>query len=248
MTFCASCGIEFIPDKEHPYQKFCCQQHRKKFGHKQERLIRTQKEREARGQKVCSICGSLWFSTRDHPYYCSDQCSDVAEKRGHKQWNKDNYIAALPKKRVCLYCGEEFEAIGKRKFCRDEHGYLYLYGRELPKEHTKQCEWCGSIFITRYQKARACPKHAKRLANWERKQRMLAVVHVPYSRWEIFQRDNFLCHICGAPIDMNAPAPLPYSPSIDHVIPIKHGGADASYNVMASHFICNSKKSDRLMQ
>jgi 5-methylcytosine-specific restriction endonuclease McrA len=77
---------------------------------------------------------------------------------------------------------------------------------------------------------------------------MRSVIHVPYSRWEIFQRDNFVCHICGAPIDMNALAPTPMSPSIDHVIPIKLGGADTEDNVKAAHFICNSKKSDRLMQ
>ena len=35
------------------------------------------------------------------------------------------------------------------------------------------------------------------------------------------------------------------SASIDHVVPISHGGLDAWHNVRLAHWICNVRRSDR---
>ncbi len=59
----------------------------------------------------------------------------------------------------------------------------------------------------------------------------------------IFKRDNFRCQICGKKVAMNKKAPSPYSPSIDHIIPLVKGGTHEPKNVRLVHFICNSIKS-----
>ena len=71
----------------------------------------------------------------------------------------------------------------------------------------------------------------------------------PYKRLEIFEADDWTCHICGKQIDRAAPWPLPWSPVVDHVIPLdpKHGGLDCKTNCRASHARCNAAKSNLLM-
>ena len=63
---------------------------------------------------------------------------------------------------------------------------------------------------------------------------------------EIFERDNWMCGICGEKIDSKVKAPHRLAASIDHIYPIARGGNHTRDNVQASHQGCNSKKSDRL--
>ena len=55
--------------------------------------------------------------------------------------------------------------------------------------------------------------------------------------------EETICHLCGHPIDFDAPARTRYSPSVDHVIPLSKGGDMlARENLRAAHFGCNSSK------
>lgn len=59
------------------------------------------------------------------------------------------------------------------------------------------------------------------------------------------------CHLCGYPIDLNAPrlAGRPgweLSLHIDHVVPMSKGGHDALENVRPAHGKCNVVKSNRV--
>jgi hypothetical protein len=243
---CANCGNKFVPDLNHIYKIYCSPACQKNVQHVKERGpngSRTKKERESREQIACGICGYLFTPTKEHHKYCSKECGFEAEELQDKAYRSNNKIE--PTKRICKLCGIEFEALGKWKCCCKEHSYLYLYGVEIPKELTKICEWCGEEFATRISRARACPQHANRLNKWERKMRQRTAIHVHYSRFEIFRRDNFTCHICGTPINMKAKAPRGDSPTVDHVIPLVKGGSDTPENVRAAHFYCNSRKSYR---
>jgi len=247
LKFCPFCSMKF-DDNGNPFKMYCCRDHSKKAAHNKERSLRTAKEREVREKICCGICGKLFISSRQYKIYCSEECRKRANKE-HKKKENARRRPTKPITRICKWCGKDFEAIGKRKCCSDEHSYLYLYGRELPKEIIRECEWCGKEFKTRHSKSRCCcKKHTNRMNKYERAQRKRVAVHLSYSRFKIFQRDNFVCHICGEPIDMSAVAPANFSPTIDHVIPIRLGGADIPDNVKAAHFICNSIKGARLLQ
>lgn len=45
---------------------------------------------------------------------------------------------------------------------------------------------------------------------------------------------------------MKRVVPHPKAPTIDHVVPLDLGGDDKRANVQLAHFICNSRKSNRL--
>ena len=66
--------------------------------------------------------------------------------------------------------------------------------------------------------------------------------HQPYQNTYIFDRDGWICQICGRKINSRRKYPDPLSASIDHIVPLSKGGADSPVNVQASHLRCNMGK------
>jgi len=62
---------------------------------------------------------------------------------------------------------------------------------------------------------------------------------------EIFDRDGWICGICGEPIDLRAKAPNGDSVSLDHIVPMARGGSHTRRNVQAAHLACNQFKGAR---
>lgn len=63
-----------------------------------------------------------------------------------------------------------------------------------------------------------------------------------YRRIEVFERDRWVCYICGLKIDPEAKFPDPKSATIDHVFPLALGGKDRSNNVRTCCWSCNNSK------
>lgn len=84
------------------------------------------------------------------------------------------------------------------------------------------------------------PRHPGRSgAAWNRAR---AVVLVP----------GCVCHLCGRPLDFEAPARTRWSPSVDHLVPLKttrrldpetqkHLATDPAF-LRPAHFGCNSRR------
>ena len=66
--------------------------------------------------------------------------------------------------------------------------------------------------------------------------------HEPYTDISIFERDSWICGCCGLKIDKRLKWPNLLSKSIDHIVPISKGGADAPINLQATHLLCNISK------
>jgi len=246
MTYCTWCGEWFTPDNEHPYQKFCRTEHRKKYDHKQENIRRSQKRREK--FTPCPFCGTPFSPSKEHLKYCSDMCSSIAYVLNIQERHKTIVTENKGRIRNCKYCGREFntKVTGRSKYDTDKCYFLDVYGHEEPREIVKNCEYCGKEYPTRISKSIACCHgHTRRLNKIRRKARMRSTEQVHYSRFGIFQRDNFICYICGRPLNMDAVAPQWDSPSIDHVVALSNGGNDTPSNVKAAHFLCNTIKSNR---
>ena len=62
---------------------------------------------------------------------------------------------------------------------------------------------------------------------------------------EVFERDGWLCGVCGDPVDPGLKYPDPRSKSLDHIVPIARGGTHSSENAQLAHLRCNILKSDR---
>lgn len=63
---------------------------------------------------------------------------------------------------------------------------------------------------------------------------------------EVFDRDGWRCQLCGRKVNPTYRNPHPWSPSLDHVIPISEGGPHTRANTQLTHFRCNIQKHNRL--
>ncbi len=82
----------------------------------------------------------------------------------------------------------------------------------------------------------------RRMANRKREALKLGNNHERYIDAHIFERDNWMCGICGQKINKRLKNPNPRSKSIDHIIPLTKGGADSPINLQAAHLQCNIGK------
>ncbi len=63
---------------------------------------------------------------------------------------------------------------------------------------------------------------------------------------DVYERDNWICGICGQLVDKNLQHPNPMSKSIDHIIPFDKSGPDTFENVQLAHLVCNERKGNRI--
>lgn len=66
-----------------------------------------------------------------------------------------------------------------------------------------------------------------------------------FTRIEIFERDQWLCGICGKSVPQSLTWPHPLSPTIDHIVPLSKKGTHTRANVRTAHLSCNSARGNR---
>lgn len=64
---------------------------------------------------------------------------------------------------------------------------------------------------------------------------------------DLLERDRATCSACGEHIDVDIAWPDPFSPSIDHTVPVSRGGQHSMANTTAMHLRCNMVKGARLV-
>lgn len=126
--------------------------------------------------------------------------------------------------------------------------------RENPKPKVARrpaiCELCGAEFMADKRRFRYCSRDCfeanRHKANWKhvvrRRARLRGLTIESFDRIEIFERDDWVCQLCGDPVDRDTVRPDPRSPSIDHIIPVSRGGAHSRENVHTAHLGCNIRK------
>ncbi len=82
----------------------------------------------------------------------------------------------------------------------------------------------------------------KQAADIRRRHQLKSTQVEPIISKDIFERDNWICHLCGNPVDPTLEWPDPMSPSLDHIVPLANGGSHTEDNVACSHLRCNLSK------
>lgn len=131
-------------------------------------------------------------------------------------------------------------------------------GHEVkPKHHLEMrpCKYCGRVVpmssVQRSCGSQSCKRerNAERMreggwAKARRAQQATTEVEI-VSPLEVFERDGWLCGICGKSVSKELRWPDPMSASIDHVQPLSLGGAHTMDNLRCVHLRCNIVRGNR---
>lgn len=206
---------------------------------------------------MCDVCCALIEGTSRPSKYCSARCKATAKKRRQvARWREDPT-------RVCTVegcggfrgCGDFCAAHYKRARAGDFGAVL----RELVRDRDPICTAtdCGRPHVARG----FCAWHwkvdaAERGVEWaveymeggggRRRAERYGVEYEFVDRAEIFERDGYICQLCGEDVDPAVKFPDSRAATVDHVVPISRGGDHVASNLALAHFSCNAAKGNRV--
>lgn len=136
--------------------------------------------------------------------------------------------------RICPVCDKPFCPC---KTSRTEDGWTEVCSQLCEQQRRLSLAGLGDFA------ARAARKAQTNRAKMARKHAIRRAAFVEkVDRLVVFERDGWICYLCGEPVDKTLTGRDPMAPSIDHIIPLSRGGLDCYDNVALAHYSCNCRK------
>lgn len=139
-------------------------------------------------------------------------------------------------------CDKKVEAYGlcKKHYRQTERG-RFLRQEERKRYYARES---GRLKQKEYKKS----KNGREIKKREKYRRRLRekTFYEKFTSLEIFERDNWICKICGEPVDKELKFPHPNSATLDHIFPLSRGGGHTRENTQLAHAVCNFKKGAKL--
>lgn len=234
---CCNCGQHFTSKWAHA--KYCSLECEREYV----RNKRIEANRRILPEVRCATCNSVIYPAKPNQKYCSSECNP--HEGGKPRWCQECGASLVGTERRVV-CSRECELRRGARKARE----LFVSRRTLIQ---KRCPICQKDFPARpnakYCGERCRKRQAKRAKKTLTHKQRCYLHHrryTPIDPYKVFDRDNWLCGICFAPVDRDTVAPDPLAPSLDHRIPLSKGGHHEWDNVRCAHFGCNSIKSDKL--
>ena len=222
---------------------------------------------DGRERGFCMGCDKLIFqSGRGRPKkWCSEACrvrtfregrsgSEASAAASQAKADAKAAVLAATADVVCSFCGGEVRrsATGiPYKYCSDSCVAKDARRRAVAEGRVCSVEGCGRAVAAKglcgshysIEWGRLNPDKRSARAHRYRARKLAAFVE-DVGRIDVLERDGWVCHICGEPIDKELEFPHRLYGTLDHVVPLSKGGLHCSDNVKAAHWICNSLKRD----
>lgn len=194
-------------------------------------------------------------SANDKP---CDPCMDAARTYWRDKSRRQTHGSTTLPPAACQICDAPIQRTSARgrppafcsEGCRSEKERRRARKRDgVPDVRHFECEACGKEWSrppVRGQQPRWCSDacgNAVRRA--DRRAREQGAYVAPVFRRKIFERDGWLCGICGKKVDPRKRHGDPLAATIDHIVPLAAGGTHEPANVQCAHARCNSSKRDR---
>lgn len=156
----------------------------------------------------------------------------------------------------CSQCGQGFTPErSAQRFCSlvcayaSRKGIAPVWATEAMRSpRSLPCKACETDVVTTgaVVLCEAC-RALRQREHWQGKNRrrratLRSVASEAYTLTEIARRDGYRCKLCRRKVDVRLKAPHPKSPTVDHIVPLAHGGDDTRINVQLAHWGCNSRK------
>lgn len=213
----------------------------------------------------CVTCGTTFpVGPKGHnAKFCSDECKTVCSIPGCTRVAKARTWCHLHYRRyethgtptpvgvmewatewVCVVCGTAVpKGSGRRAYCSGRCQQLWIRsGGDI--ERSRECIRCGEL-IDLFEGATPSRKRRTDVAlcvgckGRDRRPARRQLAH-------LLVRDFLICGICDRPVDPDLEWPAHCSATVDHILPVAHGGGDELDNLQLAHFACNSTKQNRV--
>jgi len=179
--------------------------------------------------KTCAFCASPFGTTTKRVVFCSLICA----QRSRAGWSASlDVVAYTPPTKTAP---------------------PVKHHRTTNRLTCGSCRVCGQPFVSFNTDVTCSPtcyelkqREARHAASQRRRALQRDAFVAPVYRKRVFESDGYRCHICNKMTKKTATVPHPMAPTIDHLTPLAKGGTHEPLNCRTAHFICNSKKSDRL--
>jgi len=231
---CINCNQVFVLiNKRGPAPKYCSNECRRNYwrNHKD---LKTKNEK-ALYKFVCKQCGKKFEAYGDKErLFCSRACFGKCNR------------TLIGTTRKCEVCGNLFEPGYKNQKCCSESCAHKKQWSEKQKTVSLICEHCGlefKVYNNCRSSAKYCSSTCKNAYNNHVKRARKRNANIekvfPY---KVYERDGWICQLCGKKVDKKIHYPNFMCASLDHVIPISKGGTHETNNVQLAHLICNIRK------
>lgn len=197
--------------------------------YREQRIVATRAWWDAhKVERTCEVCQRVWRAKRPEARFCSPRC-----------WGSVSRIDRLPVLHPNPFPLSWLPPRHPARLPEPRPARMFVAG------------WCphdGAPFVVESQlTSRYCSDRCQRASHRRlRRARARASGRVWVNRFAIFERDGWLCGICGDPVDRDAKVPDLAAPVLDHIVPLARGGIDAPDNLRCAHYYCNSVKRDQL--
>lgn len=186
--------------------------------------------------RACEWCGEM-FQPR---YVCARWC-DILCNHAQRYAERVGYDPRLARRFPFVTTGGPV--------CRAAYHYSGVWASAAARPRlfsAGYCAECGESFVVVAGKGDkycgvACNDRAVRRASKQRRRRALRGSGLIHPR-KVFERDGWVCRLCGAPTDREAVVPAARAATVDHILPVALGGEHVYSNVQCAHFICNVRK------
>lgn len=207
--------------------------------------------------KLCKNCGREFAPAHARgrtAVHCSAACRSAwADARKSERAHE----AARVPKRECMHPAcSNMVGFHRSKFCSRNCSVMFKRQMQSPYGFGDRCAiwidpcpWCGSL-VTRNFRSRPilcadCKVESKRRINAKKNLQRRASGELLVGVRDLALRDGDRCHLCSKRIDMALPGTDRDGPTIDHLIPVSHGGSNDSLNLALAHRKCNMARGNR---
>lgn len=136
-------------------------------------------------------------------------------------------------------CQRERNRIRMRDFNADHPGYYGKYSKVNNQRYKEEAK------LGLRSTKRAAHPESYRSGDAKRRAMKLGAEAENFYVREVFERDGWICGLCGETVDPQVKYPHPRSASLDHKVPLSKGGAHTRANSQCSHLSCNMAKGNR---
>lgn len=266
---CARCATEFVVTR--PTKRFCSERCRKRAERARRRRRYPEKHpkhnyvpvsRESVRVCAASDCVAEFVtSERSIRKYCSERCK-ARENERKKRVRRANRPCSVEGCEDIGYCSSGLCYMHADRRKRGIPFDRPKYAQPKLRKNPQVCTADGCSKPTYWR--RLCKRHYLKLkasegVEWailaydaggatgvRNKTDVYGGSFEVVNRFAVYERDGWVCQLCGEPVDPDLKGPDPMCASIDHVVPLSHGGDHSMENTQLAHLGCNSAKGNRV--